>query len=80
MSGHICSQNLSDDNIMMKVYLKQRFDGVLIAFDLNNLKSLNSLNDYFKLITFINQTYAQGSLLKTASEISIESITSPLSL
>lgn len=42
---------------ILKVYLAERFDGAIICFDLNNLKSLLSLPTYFAIIeTLVNKS------------------------
>eukprot|EP00347_Sterkiella_histriomuscorum_P015700 403356028 len=46
---------------MIKTYLVENFDSVIFVFDLNNLKSLNSIRMFMKLLPLINQINTRSS-------------------
>lgn len=52
---HDISGTLAYEEDILKVYLGEKFDGIIIAFDLNNLKSLRTIKKYLCLLNCINK-------------------------
>ncbi len=59
---------------ILKVYLADHFDGVIICFDLNNLKSLQSLPGYFAIVESLVNRSEKHSLDKDISDMLIGKI------
>ena len=59
---------------ILKVYLADHFDGVIICFDLNNLKSLQSLPAYFAIVESLVNRSEKHSLDKDISDMLIGKI------
>ena len=56
---HDISGTLTQQSDILKVYLGEKFDGIIIAFDLNNLKSLRAIRKYLCVLNSINKISKQ---------------------